>query len=111
MHRSVKLRAAALGGSRYDRSKEENPLFLSQKRYLLQELTANELSPLDAEQQRAARIAQVSSVQHQLQQHVTVAPGCQIRLLRPALAEGIQQPHVLRHVCCQDSIHNQSPGL
>ena len=79
--------------------------------HLFQELLADELTPLDAELDLAARVAQVCSVQHQLQQHVSVPPACQIRLLRMALAESIQQPHVLSHVCRQDCIHNQAASL
>lgn len=79
--------------------------------HLFQELLADEFTPLDAEFHLAAGIAQVCSVQHQLQQHISVPPACQIRLLGTALAECIQQPHVLRHVCRQDCIHNQPASL
>ena len=79
--------------------------------HLFQKLAADQLSPFDTELQRAAGVAQVSSVQHQLQQHVTVPPGSQIRLLRAALTEGVQQPHVLGHVRCQHCIHYQPPSL
>ena len=79
--------------------------------HLFQELLADEFSPLDAELDLAAGVTQVGCVQHQLQQHICVPPACQIGLLGVALAECIQQPHMLGHVCCQDCIHNQAAGL
>lgn len=79
--------------------------------HLIKEFRADHFAPAYTEAQGSARVAQVCSVQHQLQQHVAVLPHRQVGLLAVTLAECIQQPHVLRHVCRQDCIYYQPPRL
>ena len=66
---------------------------------------------MNAVLQLAAGVAQVSCMQHHLQNEVNIVPLGQLRLGSLLLGEGLHQLEMLGHVCGQHCVDDQPPHL